>query len=112
MDTKVNSELAPSNIRVVERAEVPQHATKPNVPLNLTLGLIAGLVFGLGEAFACEYFDTNVKSSEDVADLLQLSTLATIPNFSLARRRSGGRPLVIGTSGGNGHGSGNGQGAG
>ena len=111
MDTNVNSELAPSNIRVVERAEVPQHATKPNVPLNLTLGMIAGLVFGLGAAFACEYFDNSVKSSEDVADLLQLSTLATIPNFALARRRSGSRPLVIGTPGGNGKGSGNGHGA-
>jgi succinoglycan biosynthesis transport protein ExoP len=112
MDTDVNSELAPSNIRVVERAEVPQHATKPKVSLNLTLGLIAGLVFGLGSAFACEYFDNSVKSSEDVADLLQLSTLATIPNFSLARRRSGSKPLVIGTPGGNGKGNGNGNGAG
>ena len=111
MDTTVNSELAPSNIRVVERAEVPQHATKPNVSLNLTLGLIAGLVFGLGAAFACEYFDNSVKSSEDVADLLQLSTLATIPNFTLARRRSGSKPLVIGTPGGNGKGNGNGNGA-
>ena len=90
---------------------MPQHATKPNVSLNLTLGLIAGLVFGLGAAFACEYFDNSVKSSEDVADLLQLSTLATIPNFSLARRRSGSKPLVIGTPGGNGKGNGNGNGA-
>ncbi len=86
METAVNSALAASNIRVIERAEVPKRPSKPNVPMNLTLGVIAGLIFGLGATFVSEHFDNSVKSSEEVEGLLQLPALATIPNFALARR--------------------------
>ncbi len=87
METSVNSELAASNIRVIERAEVPARPSTPNVPLNLLLGFLAGCVGAVGAAFVCEYFDSSVKSGEEVEGLLQLPTLATVPNFALARRR-------------------------
>ncbi len=93
LETSVNSALTASNVRIIERAEMPQHATKPNVPLNLLLGLLAGGACALGATFFCEYFDTSVKSSQEVEGLLQLPTLATVPNFSLARRSRGARPL-------------------
>ena len=86
METGVNAELVASNVRVIERAEVPFRPSKPNVPLNLTLGVLAGLMLGVGAAFSCEYFDQSVKSTQDVEDLLLLPTLATIPNFEQARR--------------------------
>src|SRR6266516_6359388 len=86
METGVNAELVASNVRVIERAEVPFRPSKPNVPLNVTLGVLAGLVFAVGAAFSCEYFDQSVKSTQEVEDLLLLPTLATIPNFEQARR--------------------------
>jgi capsular exopolysaccharide synthesis family protein len=86
METAVNSELAASNMRVIDRAEVPGRPSKPNVPLNLTVGVLAGLVFAVGSAFLCEYFDNSVKSSDEVEELLQIPSLAMIPNFVLARR--------------------------
>ncbi|HLK11200.1 MAG TPA: polysaccharide biosynthesis tyrosine autokinase [Candidatus Binatia bacterium] len=88
VQTAVNSQLAASNVRVVERAEVPLKADKPNVPLFLALGLVAGVMAGAGTAFGCEYFDRSVKSSDEVEGLLQLPTLAAIPNFRLARESS------------------------
>lgn len=94
METAVNSALAASNVRVIERAEVPQRPTKPNVPMNLALGVLAGGVCALGATFFCEYFDTSVKSSEEVEDLLRLPTLATVPNFMLSRRSRGARALA------------------
>ena len=93
LETSVNAALATSNVRIVERAEMPEHATKPNVPMNLLLGLLAGGACALGATFCCEYFDTSVKSSEEVEGLLQLPTLATVPNFALARRSRAARPL-------------------
>ncbi len=93
MDTAVNAALAASNVRVIERAEVPRHATKPNVPMNLLLGLLAGGVCAFGATFFCEYFDSSVKSSAEVEGVLQLPTLATVPNFALARRSRAARPL-------------------
>src|SRR6266446_2052223 len=62
-DTGVNAALVASNVRIIERAEAPLRPSKPNVPLNLTLGLLAGLVLAVGAAFSFEYFDQSVKSS-------------------------------------------------
>jgi len=86
METSVNSELAASNVRVIERPEVPQGPSKPRVAVNLVLGLLAGLLAAIGAVFFCDYFDNSVKSSEEVEGFLQLPTLATVPNFALARR--------------------------
>src|SRR5579875_809630 len=93
VQTAVNSELAASNVRVVERAEVPLKPSKPNVPLFLALGLLAGVAAAVGTAFGCEHFDRSVKSSDEVEGLLQLPTLAAIPNFHLVREGRG-RPTT------------------
>ncbi len=104
LETSVNAQLAPSNLRVVERAEVPARPSKPNVPLNLTLGLLGGLVVACGAAFASEYFDSSVKSTEEAEELLHLPTLATIPNFALGQRSAYGHPLTNGHTAQNGTG--------
>ncbi len=85
METGVSSELSASNVRIIERAEVPQRPSRPKIPVNLALGLVGGLVIAVGAAFGCDYFDRTVRSSEEVEDLLGLPTLATIPNFTLGR---------------------------
>src|SRR5262249_35007330 len=94
LETAVNAQLAPTNVRVVERAEVPARPSRPNVPLNLVLGLIGGLVVAAGAAFASEYFDSSVKSTEEAEELLRLPALATIPNFAIARRSAYGHALT------------------
>ena len=87
METAVNSELTAPNVRVVERPDIPQRPSTPKLPLNLTLGILAGLVVAGAAVMLCDYFDNSVKSSEEV-ELLQLPMLGTIPNFALARRAS------------------------
>ena len=86
METAASSALAATNLRVVERAEVPARASSPHVALNLAFGLGAGLLLAGAATFLCEHFDDSVKTSAEMADLLQLPALATIPNFALARR--------------------------
>ena len=81
METRSTRELAPSNVRVVERAEVPAAPSKPNVPLNLALGLLGGLAVAVGATFVCEYFDNSVKSSEEVEELLQLPSARDHPEL-------------------------------
>ncbi len=51
----------------------------PNWTLNLALGAVAGLIFGVGIAFALEFMDTSVKSLDDVERYLQVPVLAVIP---------------------------------
>src|SRR3989449_1379484 len=113
MDTGVNAALVASNVRIIERAEAPLRPSKPNVPLNLPLGVLAGLVLAVGAAFSFEYFDQSVKSSQEVAALLQVPTLATIPNFEQARRAAVRGPYarrLPAPSDGNGTAASNGQG--
>jgi capsular exopolysaccharide synthesis family protein len=94
-DTAVHSELAASNVRVIERPEVPRVATRPRVRVNLLFGAVAGLVLAVGAAFFRESLDNSVKSSAEAEDLLQLPTLAIIPNFALAALPGRGRLLPL-----------------
>jgi capsular exopolysaccharide synthesis family protein len=99
METAVNAQLAASNIRVVERAEVPEHPSRPNVPLNLALGLVVALGLATVATVVCDAFDNTVKSSADVENELRLPMLGTVPNFALARR-SAARRAALGSDAG------------
>lgn len=92
METAVNAQLAASNVRVIERAEVPARPSRPNVPLNLGFGMVLALGLALAATVVCDAFDNTVKSGADVEDHLRLPVLGTVPNFALARRTSARRP--------------------
>jgi polysaccharide biosynthesis transport protein len=62
-----------------ERAEPAERPARPNILLNMALGVIVGLGFGVGLAFFVEYLDTSVKTMEEVEALLQVPVLAVIP---------------------------------
>ncbi|PQJ29371.1 GumC family protein [Rubritalea profundi] len=51
----------------------------PNWILNMALGSVAGMIFGIGIAFSLELMDTSVKSLEDVERYLQVPVLAVVP---------------------------------
>ena len=82
---KVESEkidLAIPKSRVVEITTVAtpgKDPVRPNKPLNITLGLIFGLIVGIGLAFFIEYLDTSVKTIDDVERAFQAPVLGVIP---------------------------------
>jgi succinoglycan biosynthesis transport protein ExoP len=88
-ETKLRTERMerqlPKNPAVIwERAERSDFPARPNVLLNIALGVAVGLIFGVGLAFFIEYLDTSVKTMEDVESFLQVPVLAVIPkNISL-----------------------------
>lgn len=51
----------------------------PNVPLNLSLGVVAGLVLGLGAALLAEKLDNVFHSAEQLKASIQLPLLGVIP---------------------------------
>jgi len=71
-----------SNIKVVDRAEVPRSPSSPKKKLNMILGLLFGISGGIGLAFLFEYLDNSVKSAEDVEKNAKLPTLGIVPTFS------------------------------
>jgi polysaccharide biosynthesis transport protein len=65
----------------------------PKWTLNLTLGAVAGLIFGIGIAFALEFMDTSVKSLEDVERFLQVPVLAVVPkDVGILHTQAGASP--------------------
>jgi len=66
-------------VSVVDRADVPSAPSSPNLPLNIAIGLFAGLLLGFGAAFAIEWIDDTVKTPDDVTSKLGIASLGVIP---------------------------------
>ena len=67
------------SVEVHDQPMISEGPVSPNVTLNLVLGAVVGLIFGVGIAFFLEYLDTSVKSLEDVERYLQVPVLGVIP---------------------------------
>ena len=80
-------------IEIHDTPVLAQTPVSPNVTLNLALGAVVGLIFGVGIAFFLEYLDTSVKSLEDVERYLQVPVLAVIPkDVGVLHKQSGMSP--------------------
>ncbi len=85
---EVESDFRPSNIRIVQQAEIPIAPVKPNKFLNLGLSLLLGLALGIGLAFFLEYLNNTINTAEDVERIIQLPSLGAIPSLqSLAKSK-------------------------
>jgi capsular exopolysaccharide synthesis family protein len=85
LSTETMQRTMPQDPAVIwERAEPADFPSRPRVLLNMILGIVVGLGFGIGLAFFIEYLDTSVKTLEEVEALLKVPVLAVIPkNISL-----------------------------
>jgi capsular exopolysaccharide synthesis family protein len=71
--------VSSSNIQIVNRADLPLLAVKPNVKLNLLLSIVIGIIGGIGCAFLAEYFADAVTNPNEISDRFQIPLLGTIP---------------------------------
>jgi capsular exopolysaccharide synthesis family protein len=68
-----------SIVQVTDLAEPGIKPVEPNLPLNVILGIIVGLVGGIGFAFFVEYLDTSFKAIDEVEQTLGASVIGIIP---------------------------------
>lgn len=89
----ISSKMPDNSIIVHEDPQISESPVSPNVTLNLVLGAVVGMIFGVGIAFFLEYLDTSVKSLEDVERYLQVPVLAVIPkDVGVLHKQSGMSP--------------------
>lgn len=77
-EASVAAGLQSSNIRIVDLARVPTAPAKPNIPLNILVGLMLGLGSGVVLAFVIDMLDNTVQTPEQV-EQFGLASLGMIP---------------------------------
>jgi capsular exopolysaccharide synthesis family protein len=75
-----------NNVRILDRATPPRSPVSPRLALNLPMGAVFGLFFGLLLAFTIESLDNTVKSPEAAEELVGAPLLGVIPMLSHPRQ--------------------------
>ena len=70
-----------NNISIAEPPVADAVPIRPRVPLNLALGLVAGLALGLGAAFSREWLDQTIRTPDDLEDVIGVPLLGLLPSL-------------------------------
>jgi succinoglycan biosynthesis transport protein ExoP len=91
-ETGVSGELKPTNIRIVDSAEVPRSPVLPRRRSDLLMAVLAGGVLAVGFALFLEYLDNRIKSPEEIIAHLGMPCLGLVP--MIADKALASRPLI------------------
>lgn len=75
----ITAGLKSGNVRVIDRAKVPEIPSRPDIPRNLLLGLVGSLMTGVVLAFGQELMDNTVRTPEQVEAMTGLPAVGAIP---------------------------------
>lgn len=66
------------NVNILDAATVNTSPVDPKPLINIAIALVVGLMAGVGLAFLLEYFDSTLKSEQDIERILELPVLGNI----------------------------------
>ncbi|MCC5839112.1 MAG: polysaccharide biosynthesis tyrosine autokinase [Opitutales bacterium] len=78
----VKTALEGQTARIIDRAAPPARPYKPNVSMNLAIGLFGGVALGLGLVFALAILDDKIKTAFDIESTIGLPLIGIIPRIS------------------------------
>jgi polysaccharide biosynthesis transport protein len=82
-ESRVASAMRASNVRVIDPAEAPFRPIRPDPFLNLSLGLMGGLLMGVTAAFVSDQFDRTLRRPGDSLAYLKIPELGMIPRAAI-----------------------------
>lgn len=85
-ETKMTSQVNVNNVRLLDLAQMPTVPVKPNMKLNVALGMLLGLFGGITLAFFVEFMDNTVKSRLDIEQVAQVTFLGMVPTIRTDKR--------------------------
>jgi polysaccharide biosynthesis transport protein len=85
-ETGITGGLETNNVSVIEEATPPRIPIRPRKSVNLLISVVVGLLVGVGTALTLEYFDTTVKTPDDVERYLGLPVIGIVPQFVVKRQ--------------------------
>ena len=84
-----------TNVKVLERADVPLAPSRPRKKLNVMLAIVFGLFLGAGLAFLFEALDQTLKSAADLESFLKLLCLAPVPIHEMEKEHPDASPQFV-----------------
>lgn len=78
--TKLESQVALTDIAILNTAMAPNRPTTPKPVMNILLATVAGLLLGFAMALCWEWLDRRVRNTNDLEQGLGLPVLACIPS--------------------------------
>ncbi len=76
---RITESVKAAGVSIVDRAVTPQNPVKPRKKLNVAIAGFLGIFISVGLVFLLEFFDTTLKTAEDVERCLGLPILGRIP---------------------------------
>lgn len=87
-ESSLAAHLKTNNVYILDRAQLPEAAIRPN-PLTVCGGaLVVGLLLGLGLAFLLDMLDSSIKTQEDIETRMHLPFLGIVPRIQAAEREN------------------------
>ncbi|MEO8659273.1 MAG: polysaccharide biosynthesis tyrosine autokinase [Bryobacteraceae bacterium] len=86
-ESSVASAMRASSIRVVDNAKLPKKPFRPSYPINASLGLLSGVVFGLAFVITSERANRTLREPGDASFYLGVAELGHIPSAIEKRSR-------------------------
>jgi capsular exopolysaccharide synthesis family protein len=68
-----------NNVRVVDAAIPGDKPVRPNMPVNIVMALVMGLLGGAALSFLAEYLDSTVKSRDDLERIVGVPMIGYVP---------------------------------
>ena len=78
-EMSINKAATVSSNKILDYASMPHKPIKPVKLFVLSASGLLGLIFGLLGAFMKDYFDTKIKTKEDIAELTRLPIFGVVP---------------------------------
>ena len=79
-ELRVSSNSRQNNVRIVDKAEVPQSPMTAGGRRTWMMSSLVGLVLAIGVAFGLDYMNDTIKTPEDVTRRLKLPFLGLVPS--------------------------------
>lgn len=73
-----------NNISIIDKAIASDSPVRPNMPVNVAMALVLGLLGGAALSFLAEYLDNTVKSREDLERIVGVPMLGYVPRIDPA----------------------------
>lgn len=70
------------NVQILDKANLPEEPSSPNIKKNTAIGLVLGFVLGVGISLFRELMDTTFKTTDDIAEAFDIPVLGMVPDKS------------------------------